>query len=197
MSDPVVTTILVHGIVAALLALGGACCLYFGFVLLFRRKVTQSKSTFEAAFGEHKIAFSAGAAGTAVILASAVWVLGSVYALPSLSQTSTGTTVAAAIPFQGSDATLAQKQKELLDAIGPTLASGNVSLVIEGYADTGEGSDAMNQALAERRAQMVKQYLMDTYNPKGSITVVGHGESRPGAGIGENAVVVRSERVDR
>ena len=151
MNDAALVTVIVHGVVATLLAVGGACCLIFGFKLLSKRKTTESKSTFEATVGKHKIAFTAG---TAVVFVSTVWVAGSIVALPSFSQTEKGTTVAAAIPFQGSITELAAAQKELIDSIAPALTVGSAPLSIEGFADT--GNEAMNSALAERRGEAVK-----------------------------------------
>ncbi len=53
------------------------------------------------------------------------------------------------------------------------------SAVIEGHTDS-TGPDAYNQALSLRRAQAVKDVLVNRYNIDASrLSVVGYGESRP------------------
>ena len=193
MNDPVVTTLVIHGVISCLLAVGGGLCLYFGFKLLFNRKTIQTQSTFEAAFGQHKITFTAGAAGTAVVLVSAIWVAGSVIALPHLSQTSDSTTVAAAIPFQGTSTTLEPVQKQLLDAIGPTLTKRDTPLQIEVYAN--HSSDIANKSLALQRAEAVKNYLTDTYKIRETnISVVSPDGLSPDTNAPTNSVIIRTER---
>ncbi len=195
MTDAAVVTVVVHGVLAALLAVGGGCCLYWGYRLLFNHKAMESKSTFETTIGQHKIAFTAEAAGTAVVFVSIVWVVGSIVALPSFSQTEKGTTVAAAIPFQGSTTDLAAAQRKLIDAIGPTLTVSSAPLVIEGYADT--GNEATNGALAQQRAEGVKNYLIHTYKvPEDRISVMAYGESGSQTSAGTNSVVIRSRKND-
>lgn len=195
MNNPALVTIVIHGLVATLLAIGGGFCLFFGFRLLFKQKGSESKSTFETTIGQHKIAFTAGAAGTTVVLVSAIWVGGSIVALPSFSQTEGGTTVvAAAIPFQGSISALATPQKELIDTIGPSLMVSGTPLVIEGYADT--GSKVEDMVLAERRAAAVKDYLVREYKLSSeSITVKSYGETPAQTDGKVNSVVIRSGQV--
>lgn len=196
MNNPALVTIVIHGLVATLLAIGGGFCLFFGFKLLFKQRGSESKSTFETTIGQHKIAFTAGAAGTTVVLVSAIWVGGSIVALPSFSQTEGGTTVvaAAAIPFQGSISALATPQKELIDAIGPSLMASGTPLVIEGYADT--GSEVEDTVLAERRATAVKDYLVRKYKLSSErITVKSYGETPAQTDSKANSVVIRSGQV--
>ena len=197
MTDGAVLTVLVHGVVATLLAIGGGCCLFFGFRLLFSKKGTESKSTFSATFGSHKLSFSAGAAGTAVVFTSALWVAGSIQALPSFSQTDKGTTVATVaveIPYQDATAVLEPAQKKLLDAVGPTLTLTKVPLTIQGHANTGNAE--MDLVLAESRAEAVRSYLVETYNvPNDKISVMSYGKSPPslGTGIETNSVVITAK----
>ena len=49
---------------------------------------------------------------------------------------------------------------------------------VEGHTDS-TGTTEHNQALSERRASSVRQYLVDNGVPAGSITAVGYGETRP------------------
>ena len=53
-------------------------------------------------------------------------------------------------------------------------------LVIEGHTDA-DGDEQANQQLSEMRAQMVRQYLINTYSfiPPAMIQAKGYGESRP------------------
>jgi hypothetical protein len=174
-----------------LLALGGGGCLFFGFRLLFSKRTAESKSTFSASFGRHKLSFSTGTAGTAIVFTSAMWVLGAVEALPSYSQTDKGTTVVVAIPYQGTTADLDLSQKQVLDAVGPKLALTKEALRIEGYANT--GNPELDIALGERRAEAVRKYLIDTYKvPADKISIFSYGEERPTLGSGKqaNAVVL-------
>ncbi len=191
MTNVAIVTVFVHGLIATLLVIGGVYCLFFGFKLLFRRKAIESKSTFKATIGQHEISFTAGAAGTAVVFVSTIWVAGSIVALPSFSQTENGITVAAAIPFKGSITELALAQQDLIDTIGPTLTANKVPLVIEGYADT--GNKIMNKTLAQKRAEEVKNYLIQTYNlPENRISVMSYGESSLQNGRVSNSVIIRS-----
>jgi OmpA-OmpF porin, OOP family len=55
------------------------------------------------------------------------------------------------------------------------------SVRIEGHTDA-VGSDEMNQALSERRAEAVRAALVARDTPSARVTTVGYGESRPIAG---------------
>lgn len=60
----------------------------------------------------------------------------------------------------------------------------DLRLVIEGHTD-GVGDEASNQALSERRAESVRQYLIDKQGIEASrLTAQGFGESRPAADNG-------------
>jgi OmpA-OmpF porin, OOP family len=55
----------------------------------------------------------------------------------------------------------------------------NTSAIIEGHTDN-RASDAYNQPLSERRANAVRDELVDTHNIEADrVTAVGYGESRP------------------
>jgi OOP family OmpA-OmpF porin len=55
----------------------------------------------------------------------------------------------------------------------------DVDAVIEGHTDN-RGSDAYNQGLSQRRADSVRQYLIDKFGISASrLTAKGYGESKP------------------
>ncbi|MBE7373638.1 OmpA family protein [Pseudomonas sp. AL-54] len=61
---------------------------------------------------------------------------------------------------------------------------GQTSTVLEGHTDS-IGTDAYNQRLSERRANAVREVLVDQYGVEGSrVNAVGYGESRP---VADNA----------
>lgn len=198
MNEAELATVVIHGVVAAFLAMGGFFCLYWGYRLLFNPTPLASQSKFQATLGGHKLAFTAGAAGTAVVFISSIWVAGSVFALPKFS--AGGVTVASAsipfegrIPFQGSVASLEPSQKELLDAYWPVLSRSKGPVVIEGYANTGDAE--ANRMLASHMAQEVKEYLVTTHKlPADKIETVGYGKEAPRKDMPTNFVLIRSER---
>ena len=59
----------------------------------------------------------------------------------------------------------------------PQLKGATVS--INGHTD-GVGGDAFNKKLSERRAAMIKQYLVDNFHlSPGNLRTVGYGKTRP------------------
>jgi OOP family OmpA-OmpF porin len=72
------------------------------------------------------------------------------------------------------------EEKEKLAVIGNFLTKyPDTRAEIEGHTDD-VGSDEMNQALSQRRADAVVAYLVDTFNVSPArMTAVGYGESRP------------------
>jgi OOP family OmpA-OmpF porin len=55
----------------------------------------------------------------------------------------------------------------------------NIKVVIEGYTDN-VGNDDYNQKLSEKRAQSVRQYIIDKYGIDGSrMKAVGYGKAKP------------------
>ena len=55
----------------------------------------------------------------------------------------------------------------------------DVDAIIEGHTDS-RGSDAYNQGLSQRRADSVRQYLIDKFGVSPSrLTAKGYGESKP------------------
>jgi outer membrane protein OmpA-like peptidoglycan-associated protein len=158
-----------------------------------------SPTTFEATLGTHRVAFSAGAAGTAVVLSSTVWVLGTIVALPSFTQSPEGTRVAATtlvtVPFEGASTNVSAEQRAALDAVADRLkeAAASNEIVLESHA-TG-GSQEANLAIAEQRAQAIREYLARQHGiPREKIQVVSQGEERPQADIYRNTVAVVTTR---
>jgi len=61
---------------------------------------------------------------------------------------------------------------------------GQTTTVLEGHTDS-VGTDAYNQRLSERRANAVRNVLVDQYGVEGGrVNAVGYGESRP---VADNA----------
>ena len=86
--------------------------------------------------------------------------------------------------FDTSSAELSAADKARLDeAIGnfkrlPADVAAGTSIVVEGHTDS-TGSEDFNLALSQRRADSVKQHLVDGGIPASLITTVGKGESTP------------------
>lgn len=87
------------------------------------------------------------------------------------------------VHFPYNKGTLTDKAKSTLDADAKTITSRMKSnpstrVQVEGHTDW-IGSDAYNQALSERRAQSVKDYLVRKGIEGSKITTVGYGRSKP------------------
>jgi OOP family OmpA-OmpF porin len=86
--------------------------------------------------------------------------------------------------FDTSSAQLGAEATGILDtaianfrALPADVAAG-VAVVVEGHTDS-TGSEAYNQALSERRAESVRQHLVDAGIPASIITAKGFGEGSP------------------
>ncbi|TGE01275.1 OmpA family protein [Methylobacterium nonmethylotrophicum] len=84
------------------------------------------------------------------------------------------------IPFEYNSATISPKALPLVKTLGATLArpvaKGSTFLVV-GHTD-GKGKDQANQALSERRAEAVRQYIIQNYGvPGANIVAVGYGKA--------------------
>jgi len=83
------------------------------------------------------------------------------------------------LKFEFDEAELRPEDRELLSRIaGVLLSSHDYSISVNGHTDD-VGSDAYNQKLSERRAQAVRDYLVEAGLSPDILTVVGHGKSRP------------------
>lgn len=78
-----------------------------------------------------------------------------------------------------SDKIRGESYKTLADIAQMLTDDGSLKLMIEGHTDS-DGSDASNQDLSARRAESVRQYLIDTYKIDGErLQSKGYGESKP------------------
>lgn len=172
MSDPVIVTVCVRGGLAILIALIGGWCVYLGAKLLFGKYQNRSESAFDATIFGHKLSFSTGAAGTAVVFTSAVWVIGAIYTAPKLALPG-GTSVAmqnggesveplgaekvATLVYSGDIATLTEEQKKSLDLLAAQLGIDEYGrrLVIESSATFGPSA-----LTAEKRTHAILDYMV-------------------------------------
>jgi outer membrane protein OmpA-like peptidoglycan-associated protein len=83
------------------------------------------------------------------------------------------------IQFEFNKAVLQSMNRELLSRIaGILLTSKGYSITVHGHTDD-VGSDAYNQELSERRAQAVRDYLVDAGIGAAIISTKGYGKSKP------------------
>jgi outer membrane protein OmpA-like peptidoglycan-associated protein len=85
----------------------------------------------------------------------------------------------------GKDTLLPAAQDKLGQVADALKTQGEHKIVVEGHTDS-QGSDAANQALSERRAQAVTQFLVSRGVPAAQIRADGVGEGRP---VADNASV--------
>ena len=99
---------------------------------------------------------------------------------PAVTPSSTQAAIALNVSFAtNSDKILPQYHADL-DKLGEALSRRpNASVQIEGHTDS-RGSVSLNQVLSEKRAESVKQYLVQKYSlPAGNIIVKGFGPAQP------------------
>jgi OmpA-OmpF porin, OOP family len=83
------------------------------------------------------------------------------------------------INFGSASAVLAADSRPLLDALAAVAVRCNTYRVeLGGHTDT-KGDETANQALSERRAQSVADYLVSKSVPATQLGVIGYGESQP------------------
>lgn len=207
MSD-VVITVIIRGVLAGVIVLVGAWCVYLGTRLLFGRNQDRTKSAFEMTIGGHKLSFTAGAAGTAVVFTSAVWLFGAVYTAPTLSR-SDGTSVAftadrvpvdtfaaldpvATLTFRPDQITLTPTQARSLErALLTASTTSTQRFVIRGFAPSADQADA---ALAERRTEEVSRFLAKHGVEPAQIQVIAHAKGAPAGDALSHTVVVQQVR---
>jgi outer membrane protein OmpA-like peptidoglycan-associated protein len=81
--------------------------------------------------------------------------------------------------FRTDDSQLLPNAKQQLDQVAGALRQQqDAQVTIEGHADS-RGTDAHNQALSERRATSVRDYLVGQGVPSDKMSVVGRGEADP------------------
>jgi len=100
------------------------------------------------------------------------------------------------LKFEFDKADLRPQDRELLSRIaGIILTSHDYTLHLDGHTDD-VGSEAYNQALSERRAQAVRDYLVKAGLPASILTVGGHGKSLPLVKGTSEAARAKNRRVE-
>ncbi len=100
------------------------------------------------------------------------------------------------LKFEFDKADLRPEDRELLSRIaGIILTSHDYTISVNGHTDD-VGSDAYNQALSERRAQAVRDYLAKAGLPAQILTVQGHGKSLPLVRGTSEAARAKNRRVE-
>jgi outer membrane protein OmpA-like peptidoglycan-associated protein len=88
-------------------------------------------------------------------------------------------TLSGSILFRSAESTLMPAAQEKLDQVAKALLSIRPrNLIVEGHTDS-QGSDAYNQALSQRRADAVRNYLVQKGYPANQIQAHGQGEGSP------------------
>jgi outer membrane protein OmpA-like peptidoglycan-associated protein len=86
------------------------------------------------------------------------------------------------INFDFNSAAITSKAEPQLDELGAALSDPQLkgaTISINGHTD-GVGGDAFNKKLSERRAAMIKQYLVDNFHLSATnLRTVGYGKTRP------------------
>ena len=92
--------------------------------------------------------------------------------------------------FDYNSAEITSKAEPQLDELGAALADPKLSgatISINGHTD-GIGGDAFNKKLSERRAAMIKEYLVDNFQlPAANLRTIGYGKTRPKNRMDPNA----------
>lgn len=102
------------------------------------------------------------------------------------------------VEFATGSATLTDRAKRMLDELGRALTSEDLRpyrFRIEGHTDT-VGSSTLNQALSERRAAAVRDYLISRYRvDEARLVAIGLGEGKLAIETGDNVDEPRNRRV--
>ena len=100
------------------------------------------------------------------------------------------------LKFEFDKAELSSKDRELLSRIaGIMLTAQDYTISVNGHTDD-VGTDAYNQALSERRAQSVRDYLAQAGIPEEILSVTGHGKSLPLVKGSTDAARAKNRRVE-
>ena len=101
--------------------------------------------------------------------------------------TGSGESILEAVYFDYDRAELRSDARTTLQANASVVKNGSGNITIEGYCDE-RGSEEYNLALGERRANGVRQYMVDLGVPASKLSTVSFGEARPAvAGHTESA----------
>src|SRR6266480_4338395 len=100
------------------------------------------------------------------------------------------------IRFESGRAAIDQDSAGLLDRLIETaLRCPSVHIEIAGHTD-GDGEDGFNQALSEKRAQAVADYLIKVGLPASRFTAVGYGSAQPVASNDTDQGKAQNRRID-
>src|ERR1700681_4791234 len=100
------------------------------------------------------------------------------------------------IRFESGRATIDPDSAGLLDRLIETaLRCPTANIEIAGHTDT-DGEDAFNQALSEKRAQAVSDYLVKAGLPAGRFTPMGYGSTQPVATNDTDEGKAQNRRID-
>jgi OOP family OmpA-OmpF porin len=100
------------------------------------------------------------------------------------------------IRFEPGRAGIDQDSAGLLDRLIETaLRCPSADIEIAGHTDA-DGEDAFNQALSEKRAQAVMDYLVNAGLPASRFTAIGYGSSQPVASNDTNEGKAQNRRID-
>lgn len=102
----------------------------------------------------------------------------------------------ARIRFDTGKADIAADSAGLLDRLIETaLRCPNANIEVVGHTDT-DGEEAANQALSEKRAQAVTDYLVRAGLPASRFTPIGYGSTQPVAGNDSDEGKAQNRRID-
>jgi OOP family OmpA-OmpF porin len=100
------------------------------------------------------------------------------------------------IRFESGRATIDPDSAGLLDRLVETaLRCPTANIEIAGHTDA-DGEDAFNQALSEKRAQAVTDYLVKAGLPAGRFTAMGYGSTKPVAANDTDEGKAQNRRID-
>jgi len=102
----------------------------------------------------------------------------------------------ARIRFESGKADIVADSAGLLDRLIETaLRCPNANIEVAGHTDT-DGEEAANQALSEKRAQAVTDYLVRAGLPASRFTPIGYGSTQPVAGNDSDEGKAQNRRID-
>lgn len=100
------------------------------------------------------------------------------------------------INFGSGSAVLAADSKPLLDALAAVAVRCDTYKVELGGHTDAQGDETANQALSERRAQSVADYLVSRSVPAAQLGVNGYGESQPLDATGSSEADAKNRRIE-
>ena len=104
-------------------------------------------------------------------------------------------TLSGSVLFRSGSSDLLPTAKRRLDEVADALQKANNPVVIEGHTDS-QGPSGLNEELSDRRAEVVREYLIDQGVPGDRIRARGFGESRPIASNGNPEGRANNRRVE-